>query len=297
MSGRFGVGRFLVLAELPPFFFGGVGVRGGEQQVAEHEERQEDAAGDGHVLDGGQACPAFRLARRVALREPTGDVRLGEGRAGRGRHLGADVLGPGAGRQDRGHHVGQLGGGLETLLGPLGEQAAHDLRHRGRHALTPLLHGRRVLGGVLAQPGHPVAFVEGGLPCQQEVKRAAQAVQVRANVDLLGIERLFGGNVVGGADQGAAAHARIAARTLQVRQAEIEDLGPAVRRGLRQGQARTHTRADAARRTVAARFCLRLVLCQQQIGRLDVTMHQAGVGDRLQPMRDLPDQVTGLGDR
>jgi hypothetical protein len=100
------------------------------------------------------------------------------------------------------------------------------------------LHRRRLRVLVLQQLLHQRAARERRLARQQEVQRAAQAVDVAADVHAVGVAGLLGREVVRGADDGLDRVVRFkaAAGRPQTGQAPVEDDDATGGPGRRQGQ-------------------------------------------------------------
>src|SRR5262245_15282722 len=123
---------------------------------------------------------------------------------------------------------------------------------------------------------------------QQVVERAAQAVDIGANIDEVRVACLLGGDVVGGADEhslfaAGADHVGRLAGDLQPGQAPVEDLDDRVGRALP---------GDAGGGLVVARR-----RDQEQVGRFDIAVDQAHRVRVLEPRGDLANVVARLADR
>ncbi len=284
----------------------GRGRRGGLQLAVGLRRNPDEECGD----DGHQAAeendfqiaaesaaghpPALRTALDVGPYGsgslPIGRIDLGTAKMGAARRRPGLVAGHG------GDHLGQF-----FLIGEFGQSLGHFRRNRvalarilGQHRLVNVFQVRRAghlvlqVGAILDQRrdgGHDVGHellaaavvgrvAVGRLSREQEVERATQAVDVRADVGRDGVLPLFGRHVV---DR---AHGRAGLRQAVGRSC-VADHGymvPAFRMKLGQSQVQELHLAAAG---------------EHQVGRLDVAMHQLMFVGMLEPQGRLADDLAG----
>ncbi len=159
--------------------------------------------------------------------------------------------------------IGDLSGGLKPIVGILGHHASHNVGQRAGD-IGPALRNRwRFLGLMPHQPLGQRSLVERRPSRQQEVHRAAQAVKIGTCIDLVTVECLFGSQVVG-----CPQHLLVVPQRDRIliiflkepRQAQVENLDHAL--GV-----------------------------DQQVARLDVSMHQPGLVSVRQASSRLPDEI------
>ena len=166
----------------------------------------------------------------------------------------------------------QFAGGLIPFFRRLGHHFLNGGRDTARHSGTQLLHRYRFGLLVAEQFLRQRAVGEWRTARQQEIERAAQAVNVRPDVGFVKIQGLLGRHVIEGAHRHGVIGSQVAGHfavggPVEPGQTQIEDL-------------------DHARRLWPLRY--------QQIGRLDVPMNQVSLVDVLKPQRSLANVVACL---
>ena len=159
--------------------------------------------------------------------------------------------------------IGDLSSGLKPIVGILGHHASHNIG-QGAGDIGPGLRNRWWLLGLMPhQPLGQRSLVEGRPSRQQEIHRAAQAVNIGTCIDLVTVERLFGSQVVSCPQHLLVVPQRDRILVIflkEPRQAQVENLDHAL--GV-----------------------------DQQVARLDVSMYQPGLVSVRQASSRLPDDI------
>ena len=162
--------------------------------------------------DGEQAHGAGRQARREAGHQAL-LASVGVAALGAAQQLG-----------ECGRHLARL---LVALLRLLDQHPGEDRRQLPRHVGPQALDGRRLRLVVLHQLLGQAAAAERRLPRQQEVRHAAQAVDVGADIGAVKVDRLLRGHVNGRSENRAGLRMRVVG-VGSLGEAEIGDFGSAV---------------------------------------------------------------------
>ena len=167
--------------------------------------------------------------------------------------------------QPVGQHLGDFPRGLKTVFRPFGHHPSHN-RDQPRGDLGRDLGERGGLFGLMGQqPGREGSFRERRLSRQEEVKGAAQTVDIGPHVDRVAVERLFGREVVGRSQHFfimATGDRRIVPLIKKPHQSQVEHLD-------------------------------RAPVVQQQVGWFDVAVNQIRLVGLVQPLGGLPDVFRG----